>query len=150
LHDYQWLGVNATHLLVANIQVGTAGKTTHHYMYTTPDLGAGKPYSRSEVSFAAGVQAVPCVHESYTTDAFWIRRDDDAHASVWAVRGGQLSSKQFAIQKSTGQVNGNATRRQCRRLQQHWSAAAERSLPRRPYRVGVKRRPYVGRAVGCQ
>jgi len=109
LQDYQWLGVNATHLLVANIQGGAAGKTnnTHHYMYTTPDLVAGKPYSRSKVSFASGVQAIPCVHESYTTDAFWIRRDDDAHATVWAVRAGQLSSKQFAIQKSTSQVNGS-------------------------------------------
>jgi len=75
-------------------------------MNTTSDLVVGKPYSRSKAPFASGDQAIPCVHDSYTTDAFWIRRDDDTHASVWAVRGGKLTSKQFTVQTSTSQVNG--------------------------------------------
>lgn len=53
--------------------------------------------------------AAPCVHDSYTTDAFWVQRDDDTHASVWVVRGKNVTSitrKQVAIAKSTNTVDG--------------------------------------------
>ena len=42
----------------------------------------------------------------YTTDAFWIHRDDNTHVSVWAARQGNVTIKKVTIQTSTGAVNG--------------------------------------------
>ncbi len=109
-HDYQWLGVNSTHLLASENMVSswTNGSftRTRHLLYSTANLVAGTPYSRSEWSHVNGNNAVPCVHDSYTTDAFWVHRDDDTHATVWAVRNGQVSSRQITIQTSSSVVNG--------------------------------------------
>ena len=121
--DYMWMGVNASHLLISNNMwkcTGTYGtdswdcKTskaatfrTRYLMYSAAELAAGLPYTRTEWSDpAVKGWAVPCVHDSYTTDAFWVHRDDDTHVSVWAVRNGQVSSQQVSIKTSTGTVNG--------------------------------------------
>lgn len=114
--DYMYMGVNATHLLISNEMAnctGTLGTPswmcayvkTRHLMYTTEDLVAGKPYTRTEWSNANANGAVPCVHNSYTEDAFWVHRDDNAHLSVWVVRGGKVSSKRITIQSSVNPVN---------------------------------------------
>jgi hypothetical protein len=103
--DYQWLGVNSTYLLVANNQGKGQPLTKYYYMYPTADLAAGKPYSRLDPKISAP-NAVPCVHDTTTQDAFWVQRDDSTHASVWAVRNGQVTSRQVKIQTSTGPVGG--------------------------------------------
>jgi hypothetical protein len=69
-------------------------------------LIAGKPYSRTEWNNVKAQNAVPCVHDTYTTDAFWVHRDDDTHVSVWGVRAGNVTSKQVTIAKSSGAVDG--------------------------------------------
>ena len=121
--DYMWMGVNGSHFLVSNNMskcdgtYGTPSWTcsfvrTRHLMYSAEDLAAGLPYSRTEWSNPAANGAVPCVHDSYTTDAFWVHRDDHTHASVWAVRNVNISSvsnvthQKFAIQTSTNAVDG--------------------------------------------
>jgi hypothetical protein len=104
LQDYQWLGVNSAYLLVANIQ-GGATKHRHYYMYPTAKLVIGQPYTRLDPPIKAS-RAVPCVHCSYTNDAFWLQRDDDTHVSVLAVRDGNVTSKQVTIQESASVVNG--------------------------------------------
>lgn len=109
-HDYQWLGVNGTHLLVSNGMVsqwsGGSQTRTLHLLYTVADLINGRPYTRGEWSHVDAKSAVPCVHDTFTTDAFWIHRDDNTHATVWAVRNGQVSRRQFTIQSSSSVVNG--------------------------------------------
>jgi hypothetical protein len=115
--DYMWIGINASHFLVsANMHrcTGTYGTDTwtctfvrtRHFLYTAADLAAGKPYSRGEWSHVDGNRAVPCVHDSTTTDAFWVHRDDETHVSVWAVRNGKPTRQQVAIQASTTAVDG--------------------------------------------
>jgi hypothetical protein len=115
--DYMWIGINASHFLVSNQMskcTGTYGTNTwmctfvrtRHLMYTAADLAAGKQYSRGEWSHVNGNNAVPCVHNSTTTDAFWIHRDDARHVTVWAVRNGKPTSRQVAIQPSSAAVNG--------------------------------------------
>ncbi|MCI0350917.1 MAG: hypothetical protein L0Z53_15940 [Acidobacteriales bacterium] len=109
-HDYQRIGVNYTHLLVSNNMVSAwkngSFTRTRHLMYTVADLVDGKPYSRSEWTNPKANNAIPCVHDSYTFDAFWIHRDDDTHVSVWAVRNGKVTNRQVTIQTSTATVNG--------------------------------------------
>jgi hypothetical protein len=114
--DYMRIGINASHFLVSNEMSKCTGTyptswvcnfvRTRHLMYTAADLVGGKPYSRSEWWHVNGHSAAPCVHDSYTTDAFWVHRDDDTHVSVWGVRAGKVTSKQVTIQPSTGAVDG--------------------------------------------
>jgi hypothetical protein len=109
-HDYQRIGVSFTHLLVSNNMVSawTNGSftRTRRFMYTASDMVDGKPYSRTEWSNSKANNAAPCVHDSYTTDAFWVHRDDDTHATVWAIRNGGVTNRQVTIQASTNVVNG--------------------------------------------
>ncbi len=114
-HDYQWIGINATYFLISenaakcSNSTGTwacANGATRHFMYTAADLAAGKPYTRTEWSDPSANRAVPCVHDTYTTDAFWVHRDDNTHATVWAVRNGKATRRQVSIQPSTAAVNG--------------------------------------------
>ncbi len=111
-HDYQYTGVNATHLLISDHMVSTWGGTatrTRHFTYTMADLSTGKSYTRAEWSKPAANGAVPCVHDSSLTDAFWVQRDDALHVSVWAAPKGDLTkliSQQVKVTASTGPVNG--------------------------------------------
>ncbi len=75
-------------------------------MYTAANLVAGTPYTRGDWWDTNAQNAAPCVHDSYTTDAYWVHRDDDSHASVWAVRDGKVTTHQFSIQTSSGAING--------------------------------------------
>jgi CARDB len=120
--DYMRLGINGKHFLVSNMMKKCQGTypnppkpsdpwvcnwvSTRHLMYTADDLAAGKPYSRSEPQPNLPNDAVPCVHDSYTTDAFWVRRDDNTHASIWAVRDEKVTHQQVNIQTSTNAVDG--------------------------------------------
>ena len=110
--DWQTIGINSSHLLVSSWMVsawsGGSGTGTRHLMYTASDLVAGKPYTRSEWRHVNANSAAPCIHESDTTDAFWVHRDDDTHATVWAVRNGNVTNKQVTIQSSSPAVNGTA------------------------------------------
>ncbi|HKS09522.1 MAG TPA: hypothetical protein VJS13_08255, partial [Pyrinomonadaceae bacterium] len=108
--DYMWMGINASHLLISN-QVQYPGQpnpvgVTRHLMYRNSALVDGKPLDRTEWSHPDGRNAVPCVHNSYTTDSFWIRRDDDSHIRVFAVRQGKVEPKQVAIKPSISPGNG--------------------------------------------
>ena len=121
--DWMSMGVNASHLLISNNMwkcTGTYGtdswdcKTskaatfhTRYLMYSAAELAAGLPYTRTEWSDpAVKGWAVPCVHDSYTTDAFWVHRDDATHATVWAVRNGNVTHRQVTVQTATAAVNG--------------------------------------------
>jgi len=118
-HDYQKIGYNASHLLISDNMANCVKKPdgtwnckgvgTRHFMYTANDLVVGKPYSRFEWSDSSANGAAPCAHDSYTTDAFWVQRDDNTHVSVWAVRGANVTSKQsrqVTIKTSTDAVDG--------------------------------------------
>jgi hypothetical protein len=116
--DWMSVGINASHLLVSNHMhkcTGTYNTPTwactpvraRHLMYAVADLAAGKkPYGRSEWSDSAAVYAAPAVHDSYSTDAFWVSRDNATQASVWAVRNGNVTRRKVTIQTATGPVNG--------------------------------------------
>ena len=69
-------------------------------MYSAADLASGNGVNRGEWWNTNAQSAVPCVHDSPCTDAFWVHRDDGTHASVWAVRNGNVSTVQFSIQSS--------------------------------------------------
>jgi hypothetical protein len=110
-------GINGAQLLVSSNMskcTGTYGTAswscsfvrTRHLMYPAADLAAGQPYNRTEWSDVAANAAVPCVHDSYTTDSFWVSRDDDTHVSVWGVRAGHASRKQVTIKASSAAVDG--------------------------------------------
>lgn len=105
--DYMWMGVNASHLLITNrvTTINLPNGIHRHLMYTTEDLVAGKLYSRTEWSHAKGDEAVPCVHNSYTTDAFWVRREP-TQLRVFGVRQDKLVIKQVPIKPSVPAVNG--------------------------------------------
>jgi hypothetical protein len=75
-------------------------------MYSADELAAGKPYKRGVWQSGAANTAAPCTHDTWTTDAFWVRRDDDSHATVWAMRNGSVSNRQFVIQSSSNAVDG--------------------------------------------
>ena len=116
--DWMSVGINASHFLVSNYMhkcTGTYNTSTwdctfvraRYLMYSVVDLAAGKKlYGRSEWSDPAAVRAVPAVHDSYSTDAFWASRDDATHATVWAVRNGNVTHRQVTVQTATAAVNG--------------------------------------------
>lgn len=114
-HDYMRIGCNATHFLISD-EVTTCTGTyidwactflrTRHFTYPVADLMAGGPYSRGEWTHTKAQHAAPCLHDSYTTDAFWVHRDDETHVSVWAIRDGQITTQQVTIQPSERPVNG--------------------------------------------
>jgi len=104
-HDYQWVGVNSNNLLVSDNMVSSFGGSftrTRHLMYSAADLASGNGVNRGEWWNVGAQSAVPCVHNSPCTDAFWVHRDDGSHASVWAVRNGNVSTVQFSIQAGSG------------------------------------------------
>jgi len=124
--DYMRFGINGTHFIISNKMKKCTGTypnppkifdpwicnwvSTRHLMYTASDLAAGpqlygSSYSRSEPQPNLPNDAAPCVHDSYTDDAFWVSRDDDTHLSVWAVRNGKATSQKVTIQTSTQVVN---------------------------------------------
>jgi CARDB protein len=115
-HDYLWLGVNATHLLVSNNMRHCEGTyptwdcstqaRTRHFMYPTDKLVAGLAYVRGEGPPHTVRDAVPCVHDTYSTAAFWVHRDDATHATVYRKSGGLVTQKQVTIQTGGGPVNG--------------------------------------------
>ena len=91
--DYDRIGVTSTHFLVSN-NMGAAGQI--HFMYTAADLASGLPYTRGAWAHTLAQHAGPAVHQSTSTDAFWVNRDDASHVSVWAVRNGQVLRKTAA------------------------------------------------------
>ena len=118
--DYQWAGINATHLLLSEqLATGcsfacysgaknTCNPTkTYHLSYTIADMLNGLPYTRGVWTSPDAQGAVPAVHDSSTNDAFYVHRDDGAHASVWAVRNGIVSrSAQVPITQGLSPVDG--------------------------------------------
>jgi len=100
VQDYQFLGINGKYLLVTN---GMGGKW-RHFMYSTAEMAEGKPYTRGEWADTAAERACPCVHNSFTTDAYWVHRDDDTTGSVWGVRDGNVTTVQFSVQSSSGPI----------------------------------------------
>jgi hypothetical protein len=109
-HDYQRIGVNATHLLVSNNMISTwmngSFTGTRHLLYPAADLAAGRPLTRTEWSHPSAHNAVPCTHDTRTTDAFWVHRDDDTHMSVWGLRNGVVTGRQVTVESSTPAVDG--------------------------------------------
>jgi hypothetical protein len=107
-HDYQKIGVNASFFLVSDAMCIGAGNCPlwKHFMYPTAALAAGKPYTRLGWQTTAANFAAPCVHDSTTTDAFWVNRDDNTHVSVWAVRNGFVYRRTVTVQTSTSAVDG--------------------------------------------
>ncbi len=115
-HDYQKIGINATHFLVSNYMVncvkqqdGTfdcTQKGTRHLMYSADDLAAGEPYKRGMWLSGSANSAAPCTHNTWTTDAFWVRRDNNTHATVWAMHESSVTYRQFVIQPSSAAVDG--------------------------------------------
>jgi hypothetical protein len=91
--DYDRIGVNSTHFLVSN-GMGAAGQI--HFMYTASDLASGAPYTRGAWAHTLAQHAGPAVHQTGTSDAFWVNRDDASHVSVWAVRNGAVLRKTSA------------------------------------------------------
>jgi hypothetical protein len=106
--DYQKIGVNSTHFLVANAMCKGAGDCPvwKNFMYTAGDLAAGKTYVRGEWHATGSNGAAPCDHDTATTDAFWVNRDDSTHASVWAVRAGKVFRRTVTVQTSTNPIKG--------------------------------------------
>jgi hypothetical protein len=106
--DYQKIGVNASSFLVANAMCQGAGDCPvwKNFMYPAAALAAGQPYTRGEWHATGSNGAAPCDHDSTTTDAFWVNRDDDTHVSVWAVRNGSVYRRTVTVQTSTNAVNG--------------------------------------------
>ena len=51
-------------------------------------------------------KAAACVHESPTTDFFWIHRDDDSHATIFGRRGGRTTSRVITLRAVLPIVNG--------------------------------------------
>jgi hypothetical protein len=112
-HDYMWMGVTAGQLLVSSIMwkcvwdgpnwdcktYRAATIRTRHFMYPVSALVSGQPYARGEWMHSAAHMAVPCVNASYSTDAFWVHRDDDTHVSVWRYSG-QFARVQVTIGSS--------------------------------------------------
>jgi hypothetical protein len=114
-HDYQKIGISSAYFLISDIMKNCvlsggswtcANSGTRNFMYTAADLVAGKPYTRLEWSNPAAGRAAPCVNDSATTDAYWVTRDDDTHASVWGVRNGAVTRQQVAVKTSTSAVDG--------------------------------------------
>jgi CARDB len=108
LQDYQKIGVNSSHFLVANGMCKGAGDCPvwKNFMYSASDLAAGHPYTRSEWHATGSNGAAPCDHDTTTTDAFWVNRDDDTHVSVWAVRNGSVYRQTVTVQTSTDALYG--------------------------------------------
>jgi hypothetical protein len=106
--DYQKIGVNSAFFLVANAMCKGAGDCPvwKNFMYTAGDLAAGRRYVRGEWHATGSNGAAPCDHDSATTDAFWVNRDDDTHASVWAVRDGGVFRRTVTVQTSTNPIKG--------------------------------------------
>jgi hypothetical protein len=107
-HDYQKIGVNAPFFLVADAMCDGPGHCPvwKNFMYPAGALAAGKPYRRSEWHAPGSNGSAPCDHDSPTTDAFWVNRDDDTHVSVWAVRSGAVYRRTVTVQTSTSAVDG--------------------------------------------
>lgn len=119
-HDYQWLGINGDSLLVCNgmgRNVGVPyqyppnwksnGTLAVFFDYDANALASGNPhYTRKRWLPSTSQWVVPCVHDSYTTDQYWVSRDDLTHMTVWGVRNGVTTSKQVTIQPSVAAVNG--------------------------------------------
>ena len=51
-------------------------------------------------------KAAPCVHETATTDFFWIHRDSNSRATVFARRNGRVTSWPVLLQPAFNPVNG--------------------------------------------
>ena len=51
-------------------------------------------------------KAAACVHESPTTDFFWIHRDDDSHATIFGRRGNKTTSRVITLGAVWPIVNG--------------------------------------------
>jgi hypothetical protein len=102
--DYQWIGINGTHLLLTeqlatgcgsacNGIPGTCNPTqSWHLSFTTANMITGGGYTRGVWTSTAAQSAVPAISASNTTDAFYVHRDDATHATVFAVRAGSVSS----------------------------------------------------------
>jgi CARDB len=108
LQDYQKIGVNSSSFLVANGMCKGKGDcpVTKNFLYSASDLAAGHPYTRSEWHAPGSNGAAPCDHDTTSTDAFWVNRDDDTHVSVWAVRNGNVYRRTVTAQSSTNAVDG--------------------------------------------
>jgi hypothetical protein len=116
--DYDWIGISGAHLLVTNRMgrnTGTPYTPTWknvailpvNFMYDADELASGnKNYTRTEVAIPQGFWAVPCVHDTFTTDAYWVSRDDATHVTVWGVRNGTATPRQVTVQSSTGTQSG--------------------------------------------
>jgi hypothetical protein len=85
--DYDRIGINQDWFLVSN-GMGNAGEI--HFMYSAANLVNGTPYTRGVWSHTLAQSCGPAVHQSASSDAFWVNRDDATHVSVWAVRNGQV------------------------------------------------------------
>jgi hypothetical protein len=107
-HDYQKIGVNASFYLVSEAMCQGAGDCPvwENWLYTASALASGQAYSRAEWHSSLANLAAPCDHDTTTTDAFWVNRDDDTHVSVWAVRSGVVYRRTVLVQTSTSAVNG--------------------------------------------
>jgi hypothetical protein len=112
-HDYQWVGVNASWFLVSDPICPGAGNCpiTKHFMYPAGKLASGQAYVRSAwTATSNGVVisngAVPCDHDTFTNDSFYVDREDDTHVNVWAVRSGTIYRRTVSVQTSTNAING--------------------------------------------
>jgi hypothetical protein len=107
-HDYQKIGVNASFFLATEAMCDGPGHCPvwKNFMYSAGALAAGMPYSRGEWHATGSNGAAPCGHDSPTTDAFWVNRDDATHVSVWAVRSGAVYRRTVTVQTSTPAVDG--------------------------------------------
>jgi hypothetical protein len=114
-HDYLRIGVTAKHFLVTNFMVNCTPKAgggfdcnkvrTRHLLYTSSELRQGAVPTRTEWTHADAAFAGPCVNNSTSSDAYWVNRDDDTHATVWAVRDGKVTRHQVEVKASVFPVN---------------------------------------------
>lgn len=64
------------------------------------------PKEKNDTAFALEFNACACVHESPTSDFFWVHRDSDSQATIFGRRNGVVTSRQVDLQPGEGVVNG--------------------------------------------
>jgi CARDB len=105
--DYMWIGVNCCDLLISNQSATCSGTYyaswtcpffhTRHLAYALDMLTTGQPINRKEWIRSDADGAVPCIDDSSSGHAFWVRREDNSHITVFGMAGSAGPLKKLGI-----------------------------------------------------